>query len=363
MKIEAKTRRITVVDTTLRNAEQTPGFSLTQEEKIRLAERLSAAGVDELEAGIPVQSRSEQRFLKRLIARGLTSRINGWCRLRFEDIEEANRCGLQHINISIPLSTADLEASRMTRDQMLERLRSLVREWRGSFETITLELLNPFQADFRLLKTIKKMAPLLKISRIRISDSLGQALPEEVASLVEYFADLPGTEIEFYGVNANGMAAANSFAAVEAGAGNISLTVFGLGERKGSRNLAELTGILLQKDKYTLGIRLDELYALGGYVKSLAAEKSAAVETFREVPEELSAGNPLSPQPVLSPLSRSLEGQTEFRRSRISYISLDRRLEEERSRKIAGYLKNLSGRPSGGLCDSEGLSPSRRAAV
>ena len=347
MNIDTRTKRITIVDTTLRNAEQSRGIELTQEEKLRLAERLSAAGVDELEAGIPVSSRSEQRFLKRLLARGISARINGWCRLRFEDIEEAYRCGLRHIYISIPLSTDDLEASRMTRDQMIERMRSLIREWRSSFDTITLGLQDAFRADFRLLRTIKRMVPLLKIGRIRLDDTRGCALPEEVSALVEFFMDVPGLEVEFYGVNHSGMAAANSFAAVEAGAGAVSLTVHGLGERSGSRNLAELTGLLLQKEKYSLGIKLDELYSLGAYVRGLtegrmspAAGPAGCAETDSEL-DELSNSSMEETVPAL--FSR---GGWNSVRPRRSWQSLEQRLEEERSRRIAGYLKELSRVPA-----------------
>ncbi|MGD9159911.1 MAG: hypothetical protein PVG39_15955, partial [Desulfobacteraceae bacterium] len=101
---------IWIIDTTLRDGEQSPGVNLASEERINIAKMLAGAGVDELEAGIPAMGPHARKGLSEINRMGLSSRITGWCRAMKSDIGAAEQCGLSSVHISFPVSDRQLNA-------------------------------------------------------------------------------------------------------------------------------------------------------------------------------------------------------------------------------------------------------------
>ena len=248
--IITKTGSIHIIDTTLKSLAHR-NITPSHEDRLTLASKLAATGVDELEAGIPVLGKWEQRFFKRLIARQLGLRISAWCRLSLNDFEAAHGCGVQHIRISLPVSPESLEESRMTSSQMMERLRSLMVQWRGAFETISLELEDAFNCSEHLMETFLKAIPRMGISGLRIVDSQGTASAGEIKELVSMFSTISGPEVDFQGFNNPVFALDNFTSALEAGAGTLSLRINAYKTISRGAALMELLSALRDLDWYS----------------------------------------------------------------------------------------------------------------
>ncbi|MBI9102635.1 MAG: hypothetical protein JEY99_09480 [Spirochaetales bacterium] len=267
-----KTGSVHIIDTTLKSFAHRQ-INLSHDDRLTLASKLAATGVDELEAGIPVLGKWEQRFLKRLIARGLSPRISGWCNLSLNDLEAAHACGIKDIRISLPVSPESLEAKRMSASQMMERLRSLMVQWRGAFDSISLELEDAFYGDDILMHNFLKAIPKMGIAGLRIVDSRGTATAGEIESLVGMFSTLSGPEVDFQGFN-NPVFALNNFtSALEGGARSLSLKVNAY--KTGSRGAAlmELLSALRDLDWYTGRMKPLEILPISKYVYEIEHRK------------------------------------------------------------------------------------------
>ncbi len=219
-----KTNRIVIIDTTLKSLIHR-NYRLSHEDRLNLAVKLAATGVDELEAGIPAIGKWEQRFFKRLIARKLSVKISGWCRLALKDFETAYGCGLRHIRVNLPVSPASLDESGMTGEQMIERFRGLMFQWRGQFSSVSLELDDAFHGDPSVLEQLCKVSRRMRITTIRVLDSYGTAGAVGISSLISELSKLFDSELDFQGFNNPGLALDNFMSALDAGAQTLSLRV------------------------------------------------------------------------------------------------------------------------------------------
>ena len=114
--------RIRIFDTTLRDGEQTPGVSLSPDQKLTIAKKLDALGVDAIEAGFPVISEGELKAIKMITSEGLSAEICGLCRANKNDIDAAIDGGLNYIHAFIATSDIHLEHKlKMSREQALEK--------------------------------------------------------------------------------------------------------------------------------------------------------------------------------------------------------------------------------------------------
>ena len=249
-------RTIALNDTTLRDGAQAPGVVLKPADKLAIARALDAMGIDELEVGTPAMGLGEQADMARIAALGLGCRLTAWCRARSADLEAAARCGVDGVNISLPLSDIQLHALGKDRNWVLERLRTLVPEALKRFGHVGVGAQDASRADGPWLMDFARAADQVGARRLRLADTVGIGRPDTVAaSIASCRRAAPRLPLEFHGHNDLGLATANALAAVEAGAEALSVTVNGLGERAGNASL-EQVAVLLDRHP-TLGSRLD----------------------------------------------------------------------------------------------------------
>jgi 2-isopropylmalate synthase len=245
-------RRLRILDTTLRDGDQAAGFAFTVKQKIVLARALAEAGIDVIETGFPLSSPADFEVCREL-AREFPGRTAVMCRGRREDIAETakvfggGRQGLLHI--SLPVSKIHLETKLgKTERELLRLAEDLAAYAAGLAEEIELGAEDATRAERNFLLDYCGAALKGGAKTVNIADTLGLSSPGEFAGLVSFlrkgipaFAETPGgAALSVHCHNDFGLAGANTLAAVEAGCGQVELSVSGLGERAGNAALEEL---------------------------------------------------------------------------------------------------------------------------
>jgi homocitrate synthase NifV len=249
-----KNRNIRLIDTTLRDGEQAPGVCFHPEQKVDLLKMLFDAGVRDFEIGTPAIGTEEQDAIRRMLALKLDASLSVWCRATLDDLKLAHHLGTKMVNLSLPVSSIQIEAIGKNEDWVLTQLISCLEYASQHFEFIAVGAQDGSRADDVFLqKYIKTALRFPNVMRIRIADTVGIMNPFSVFSLFQELTTMfPATEFEFHGHNDLGMANANGLAAIKGGADLVSVTVNGLGERCGNTPLEEIL-IALQ---YSEGIHL-----------------------------------------------------------------------------------------------------------
>ncbi|MFI3318167.1 MAG: pyruvate carboxyltransferase [Rikenellaceae bacterium] len=229
------------IDTTLRDGEQAPGVAFTLEEKIRLAEMLDEAGVDEIEAGIPAMGRLALAEMQAITQLGLRCRTLSWCRAMLVDIKEASKAKTNGVHLSLPVSERLLTTMGKSRHWVLSQLTELVAYGLDMFEYVSIGAQDASRANHDFLQEFALAVEASGACRLRLADTIGLLNPFSSQELVRVVKEVtPNLSVEFHAHNDLGMACANSFAAWLAGAESISTTVNGLGERAGNAALEEV---------------------------------------------------------------------------------------------------------------------------
>ena len=244
-------RHIWMVDTTLRDGEQAPGVVFTTREKLEIAMDLARVGINEIEAGIPAMGKEARRDIKALLALNLPCTLTSWCRAVQKDIEQAAQCCTPGVHISFPVSSILLKTFDKDEAWVLKSLKSLVGYAKTCFDRVSVGAQDATRTRQEFLNKFAALAHEAGADRLRIADTVGMAGPLMVMDLVEGLRKgVPGICLEFHGHNDLGMATANAVTAVEAGAGALSVTVNGLGERAGNTPLEEAAMALFEIGGY-----------------------------------------------------------------------------------------------------------------
>lgn len=262
-----------ILDTTLRDGEQTPGVMFTLQEKMEIARRLSDAGVHIIEAGIPAMGAEEKEAVRRIQAMNLKADILTWNRAVESDILESLEIGIKHIHISLPVSDQMIyEKIKKSKEWVLNRLKYIsgfVLE-KGAILSVGAE--DSSRADDQFLMEYALTAQNAGAVRVRLCDTVGVMDPFQVYEKFKPVCDAVDIEKEIHTHNDLGMATANALAGLKAGTEVIDTTVIGLGERAGNTPLEEIVMALNVAWDLDCGVDTHQLKDLADYV-SYAADR------------------------------------------------------------------------------------------
>jgi isopropylmalate/homocitrate/citramalate synthase len=259
-------------DTTLRDGEQTVGVVLSPRDKLAIAQALDEAGIDRIEAGFPRVSEDDAEAIRLIIEAGLRAEIWGFARAVPADVEALVELGVRAAVIETPISDGKLAALGVTRETMLERIRSAVTFAVDAGITVAYFGVDGTRSDLAFFRQAYETAVEAGAREVVVVDTLGVATPEAAAYLVGATIDRLGDEVpvHWHGHNDFGLSTAAAVAAVQAGATWIQGTVNGMGERGGNANLLEVA--LALEALYGIHTRLDlsRTRALGRLVAETA---------------------------------------------------------------------------------------------
>jgi 2-isopropylmalate synthase len=250
---------IRIFDTTLRDGEQSPGATMTTEEKIQVAEQLVRLNVDIIEAGFPAASPGDLAAVKEIARRTHGVAIAGLARANISDIDaawEAVREADQPV-IHVFIATSDIHLKhklKLDREQVLQQVTSMVAYARNLCPTIEFSAEDATRSDRDYLCRVFEAAIQSGATTINIPDTVGYATPQEYEALFRYLhVRVPGMEdvvMSAHCHNDLGMATANTLAAIRAGARQVEVTINGLGERAGNTAMEEVVMALRTRSEY-----------------------------------------------------------------------------------------------------------------
>ncbi|MFN3953458.1 MAG: 2-isopropylmalate synthase [Pararhodobacter sp.] len=240
--------RVLIFDTTLRDGEQSPGATMSHDEKIEIAALLDEMGVDIIEAGFPIASDGDFEAVKAIAQQARNAMICGLARANVTDIDrcwEAVKHARQpRIHTFIGTSPLHREITALDQGGMIERIQATVAHARNLCDNVQWSPMDATRTERDYLCRVVETAIKAGASTINIPDTVGYTAPRESAELIAMLLErVPGADkvvLATHCHNDLGMATANALAAVEAGARQIECTINGLGERAGNTALEEV---------------------------------------------------------------------------------------------------------------------------
>ncbi|WP_348265355.1 2-isopropylmalate synthase [Telmatobacter sp. DSM 110680] len=283
-------------DTTLRDGEQSPGCSMTTQEKLTMAHALEDLGVDIIEAGFAMASEGDFAAIATITQAVRKPRIASLARAKTEDIEMAARAlqFAERSRIHVFLASSDLHLEyklKMSRQQALDQAAESVRLARTFVEDVEFSPEDATRSDRDFLVEIVRVAIEAGATTINMPDTVGYTTPEEYGQMFREVRErIPAVDAEGIILSSHchddlGLAAANSLAAITAGARQVECTINGIGERAGNASLEELAAALhVRSERYgvTTNIKLDQLYP--------TSQVLGQIITFRPSPNKAIVG-------------------------------------------------------------------------
>ena len=251
--IDKSPDRVFIFDTTLRDGEQSPGFHLDANSKLRIARQLEKLGVDVIEAGFPISSPGDFEACRRIAREIRGATVTALARAVREDIDAvwAAIKEAETPQIHIVLSVSDVHIDRklgLTRAEVLKRGAEMVSYARSLCDRVQYSPEDAGRADPEyLIETVETMIAA-GANVINIPDTTGYCLPNEFGEIVRRaITEARGSENALFSVHCHndlGLAVANTMAALEAGARRVECTINGIGERAGNTSLEEIVMLL-----------------------------------------------------------------------------------------------------------------------
>ncbi|WP_297518753.1 homocitrate synthase [uncultured Clostridium sp.] len=264
-------KNISIVDTTLRDGEQTAGVVFANHEKIAIAKALSEMGVHQLEVGIPAMGGDEKQAIKDICKKDLSSSIMAWNRAVISDIKESIDCGVDAVAISISVSDIHIKHKLKTsREWVIENMLKSVEFAKKNGLYVSVNGEDASRADKDFLVEFINATKSVGADRFRYCDTVGVMDPFSIKESVEYLHKNTGSDIEMHTHNDFGMATANALAGVMGGASHIGVTVNGLGERAGNAALEEVVMALKYVHDIDLGFNTGMFKDVSHYVSDAA---------------------------------------------------------------------------------------------
>ncbi len=275
---------VVVFDTTLRDGEQAPGFSMDVPSKLSMARALEALGVDIIEAGFPIASPADSEATRQVAREVRRPVIAALARCRQADIEEAARAlePAARRRIHTFLATSDLHLEkklRISREDCLEQIIAGVRLARRYTDDVEFSAEDATRSDREFLCRVVEAAIANGATTINLPDTVGYATPED---LREFFEEIrrrvPNADQAVFSTHCHddlGLAVANTIAAVQGGVRQIECTINGIGERAGNASLEELVmAFRVRQDRlpFDTGIQAEQLFSCSQLLSRLTAE-------------------------------------------------------------------------------------------
>ncbi len=262
-----------IFDTTLRDGEQTPGVSLSPQQKLDIAQKLDDLGVDAIEAGFPVISKGEAKAIKMISCAGLEAQVCGLARANRADIDAVADTGLQYVHTFIATSDIHLEYKlHMSRDDAHDRAVDAVEYAKSRGMQVEFSAEDATRTDRDFLRRIFVDVTKAGADRLDIPDTVGYSTPQYLAQIVRETIDSTKLPVSVHCHNDFGLAVANAISGVQAGAECAHVTINGIGERAGNTSLEEFTMALkcLNFEKeWSTNIKSEMLYDISRYVSKI----------------------------------------------------------------------------------------------
>lgn len=281
----ADNTRITIFDTTLRDGEQSPGMSMTKEEKLQVAEVLDLMGVDVIEAGFAIASQGDFESVKAIAETARNAVICSLARAKTIDIERAAEAikPAKRGRIHTFISTSDIHLQyqfRMSREEVLDVIGKTVGLARNFTDNVEWSAMDATRSDLDYLCRAVETAIASGATTINLPDTVGYATPEDITHMfTTVMGKVPNADkavFSFHGQNDLGLATANTLAALRAGARQAEVTINGIGERAGNTSLEEVVMTLhTRKDSYgfTTGIDTTQIMRASRLIQTVTGQK------------------------------------------------------------------------------------------
>jgi isopropylmalate/homocitrate/citramalate synthase len=359
---------IGLYDTTLRDGEQTVGVVFDPEQKLELARAIDGLGIERIEAGFPRTSQDDWKAVELIAGAGLEAEIWGFSRAVAADVEALVELGVGASVIESPISDAKLDALGVSRETMLDRIRTAVSFAAGHGITIAFFGVDGTRSDLEFFRQVYETAVEAGAAEAAVVDTLGVASPEAVGELVARTREWLGPDlpVHFHGHNDFGLATAAAVAAVRAGATWIHGTLNGMGERGGNANLLEVALTLDALYGVSTNLRLDRAREVSRRVRELSGTELepwkplVGENLFRR--ESGAVASQFHDPPAIEPYSSALVGaersvvlgkKSGLDSIRIACERLGLDVPEERLPELLAKVKALGAEKRGLVTDDE----------
>ena len=261
---------IQILDTTLRDGEQTPGVSLTPQEKFRIATKLDEIGVNFIEAGSAITSQGERDSIKEISNQGFNAEILSFSRPLTVDIDYCLECDVDAVNLVVPTSDLHIyDKLKCNRDELLDLSNSAVDYCKDHGLVVELSAEDASRSEFDFLRNVYVNAIDHGADRICVCDTVGILTPDSSYDLFSRLSDIQ-VPVSCHCHNDFGLAVANTLSAIKGGASEIHTTINGIGERAGNTSFEEcVVGIERLLSDFSTDIKINQIYDVSKLVARL----------------------------------------------------------------------------------------------
>lgn len=267
--------KILFLDTTLRDGEQTPGISLTKDEKLLIAKEVDTLGVDIIEAGAVAVSDGERSAIKDIVKEGLNAEICTYSRAIRSDIDYALDCNVDSIHLVVPTSELHMRKIGKNSEEVEDMVIESIKYAKDHGLIVELSGEDASRANLDNLIRLYKKGEEYKADRICLCDTVGILIPERTEEIFSKIKKEISIPIAIHAHDDFGLATANSIIALRNGASEVHVAINGLGERAGNTCLEEVSSALKFLYKEDIDIKMEKIYKVSNSLKNNRDQCSA----------------------------------------------------------------------------------------